>query len=87
MIINKAYKFGLCPNDDQKELINKTIGYQIYISEKKGNTFLYNFALIKQISSLIVNYPFLKEVDSCALRCALFNLDNNFNYLFYFCFC
>ena len=27
MIINKAYKFGLCPNDDQKELINKTIGY------------------------------------------------------------
>ena len=27
MIINKVYKFGLYPNDDQKELINKTIGY------------------------------------------------------------
>ena len=87
MIINKAYKFRMYPNENQKELINKTIGctrfiYNYMLSKKKENIFLSNFDLIKQIPSLIVTYPFLKEVDSCALRCALFDLDNGFKKYF-----
>ena len=30
MIINKAYKFRLYPNQKQKELINKTFGSTVY---------------------------------------------------------
>lgn len=87
MIINKAYKFRLYPNDKQKELINKTFGcarfiYNYMLSQKKDNIFLSNFDLIKQIPSLIINYPFLKEVDNCALRCSLFDLDNGFQKYF-----
>ena len=87
MIINKAYKFRLYPNDKQRELINKTLGctrfiYNYMLGKKKDNIFLSNFDLIKQIPSLIVNYPFLKEVDSCALRCSLFDLDDGFKMYF-----
>ena len=51
MIINKAYKFRLYPNDKQKELINKTLGctrfiYNYMLSQKKDNVFLSNFDLI-----------------------------------------
>ena len=40
MIINKAYKFRLYPNDKQKELINKTLGctriiYNYMLDKKK----------------------------------------------------
>ncbi len=87
MIVNKAYKFRLYPNEYQKELINKTIGctrfiYNYMLGEKKDNINLFNFDLIKQIPSLTIKYPFLKEVDSCALRCALFDLDNGFKKYF-----
>ena len=87
MFINKAYKFRMYPNDNQKELINKTIGctrfiYNYMLNLKKDNIHLSNFDLIKQISSLIISYPFLKEVDSCSLRCALFDLDNGFKKIF-----
>ena len=87
MFINKAYKFRMYPNDNQKELINKTIGctrfiYNYMLNLKKDNIHLSNFDLIKKIPSLIISYPFLKEVDSCSLRCALFDLDNGFKKYF-----
>ncbi len=87
MIINKAYKFRMYPNENQKELINKTIGctrfiYNYMLNLKNDNIHLSNFDLSKKISPLTISYPFLKEVDSCALRCALFDLDNGFKKYF-----
>ncbi len=87
MIINKAYKIRMYPNEYQKELINKTIGctrfiYNYMLNKKKDNIHLSNFDLIKQIPSLTIYYPFLKEVDVCALRCTLFDLDNGFKKYF-----
>ena len=35
-----------------------------------------------EIKELYVDYPFLKEVDSCSLRCAVFNLEDAFKNCF-----
>ena len=87
MIINKAYKFRLYPNDKQKELINKTFGctrfiYNYMLDKKKDNIFLSKYDLSKQVPSLTITYPFLKEVDVCALRSSLCDLDNGFQKYF-----
>ena len=84
----KAYKFRLYPNNKQVELIQKTFGcsrfvYNYYLGKKK---MLYEdkkenlscFDMIKDLKNLYIEYPFLKEVDSCSLRCSLFNLDAAF---------
>ena len=92
MIINKAYKFRLYPNQNQKELINKTFGctrlvYNYYL-DKKINEYktnkksLNNYDCIKDLKNLYIEYPFLKEVDSTTLRCSLFDLDNAYNKFF-----
>ena len=92
MIINKAYKFRLYPNQNQKELINKTFGctrlvYNYYL-DKKINEYKTNkksissYECIKDLKNLYNDYPFLKEVDSMSLRCSLFNLDNAYNKFF-----
>lgn len=88
----KAYKFRAFPNSKQIELIQKTFGctrfiYNYYLDKKKT---LYEekkesiscFDMIKDLKNLYIDYPFLKEVDSCSLRCALFNLDNAFQRFF-----
>lgn len=88
MIINKAYKFRLYPNNNQKELINRTFGcsrfiYNYYLS-KKCNLYendkqsISTYDCIKDIPNLYTERPYLKEVDSCSLRCALFDLDNSY---------
>ena len=81
MLVNRAYKFRMYPNIEQIELINKTIGcarlvYNIMLSKKKDNSKLGKFDMIKEIPKLYKEYPFLKEVDSCSLRCAVFDLEN-----------
>ena len=83
MKINKAYKFRLYPNETQQELINKTIGcsrfiYNQMLARKKENEKLSMYDLIKEIPALAKEYSFLNEVDSCALRCAIFDLENGF---------
>jgi len=92
MIINKAYKFRLYPNEKQKELINKTFGctrlvYNYYLNKKqtlykeaKNNLSCYE--TIKDLINLYKEYPFLKEIDSMSLRCALFDLDNAYTKFF-----
>ena len=91
-MINKAYKFRLYPNQEQKELINKTFGstrlvYNYYLS-KKINEYQNNkksiniYECIKDLKNLYIDYPFLKEVDSMTLRCSLFNLDNAYQKFF-----
>ena len=85
----KGYVFRLYPNDIQKDLINKSLGvsrfiYNYFLEFKKKeyeeNNKKYScYDLIKMIPSLNITYPFLKEVDSCLLRCSIFDLDNAFN--------
>ena len=92
MKINKAYKFRLYPNNEQRLLINKTFGctrfvYNYYLHKKQE---LYNNKkksistneCIKDLPNLYKEYYFLKEIDSMSLRCALFDLDNAYNKFF-----
>ena len=92
MKINKAYKFRLYPNEQQKILINKTFGctrlvYNHYLNKKQE---LYKnerktisaYECIKDLKNLCMEYPFLKEIDSMSLRCVLFDLDNAYNNFF-----
>ena len=77
MKIYKSYKFRMYPNEEQKELINKTIGscrfiYNYFLDKKVSNA--YNG--IKLIPELTKEKTFLKEVDSCALRNSIFNLED-----------
>ena len=84
MEIYKAYKFRLYPTEEQKVLINKTLGckrfvynyYLNYLKEKKNKKL---FSLYNDLTNLKKENSFLKEVDSCALRCAIFDLKDSFD--------
>ena len=83
----KAYKFRLYPNDVQRILVNKTFGctrfiYNYFLDKCKNNRYIKAFDMCNEIKELYVDYPFLKEVDSCALRCAVFNLEDSFKNFF-----
>ena len=92
MKINKAYKFRLYPNDEQKMLINKTfrctrLVYNYYLNKKQElyrneNINLSSYDCIKDLRNLYIQYPFLKEVDNMSLRCTLFDLDNSYRKFF-----
>ena len=78
----KSYRFRMYPTTSQIELIHKTFGctrlvYNYYL-EKKKEANLACFDMIKDLKNLQAEYPYLKEVDSCSLRCSLFNLDDAF---------
>lgn len=78
----KSYRFRMYPTISQIELIHKTFGctrlvYNYYL-EKKKEANLSCFDMIKDLKNLQAEYPYLKEVDSCSLRCSLFNLDDAF---------
>ena len=79
MLVNKAYKFRIYPTDKQANLINKTIGctrfiYNEMLSKKKDNSSLSKYDLMREIPKLNKEYPFLSEVDSMSLRCAIADL-------------
>ena len=86
MIIHKAYKFRLYPNDKQKEMIQKTFGctrviYNHFLNQKqieyKNNKKTKTaYECIKELPNLYIEKPYLKEVDSMSLRCAIFDLEN-----------
>lgn len=84
----KAYKFRLYPNKEQETLINKTFGcsrfiYNYFLSIcKENNKYIKAFDMCKEIKILVETYSWLKEVDSCALRCAAFNLEDSFKNFF-----
>ena len=88
----KGYVFRMYPNKEQTELINKTIGcsrfiYNYFLDDKikeykeigKSKS---AYDQIKLIPSLSKEYSFLKEVDSCALRNSLFNLEDAYKRLY-----
>ena len=83
----KAYKFRLYPNDNQKILINKTFGctrfiYNHFLNKCKEEKFIKAYDMCKELKKLVLDYPFLKEVDSMALRCSIFNLEDSYKNYF-----
>ena len=88
----KGYVLRIYPTDEQKELINKTIGcarfiYNHFLDEKISD---YKetgkskscYDQIKELPTLSKEYPWLSEVDSCSLRTSLFNLDDAYKRFF-----
>ena len=87
MKIYRAYKFRLYPNEEQKILIHKTFGcsrfvYNYYLNYQKEQGIKKAFDLCKDLKELEKGHEYLKEVDSCALRCSIFDLEDGFNNFF-----
>ncbi len=87
MEIYRAYKFRLYPNEEQKILIHKTFGcsrfvYNYYLNYQKEKGVQKTFDLCKDLKELENQYEYLKEVDSCALRSSIFDLEDSFNNFF-----
>ena len=87
MKIYRAYKFRLYPNEEQRILIHKTFGcsrfvYNYYLNYQKEQGIKKAFDLCKDLKELENNHEYLKEVDSCALRCSIFDLEDGFNNFF-----
>ena len=90
--ILKGYQFRLYPSDEQKKLINQTIGcvrfiYNHFLEErineyKKTGISKTCYEQIKEIPELYKDYPWLKEVDSCSLRNSAFNLEDAYHRFF-----
>lgn len=83
----KAYKFRMYPNDKQKELIHKTFGctrfiYNYFLNECKENGYKKSYDMCNKLKELLIEYPFLKEVDSCSLRNSIFNLEDSYKNFF-----
>ena len=83
----KAYKFRLYPNDYQKEIIHKSFGctrfvYNYFLNQCIKNGYQKAFTLIKELPKLQEEYEWLREVDSCSLRCAIFNLEDAYKNFF-----
>lgn len=83
--MEKAFKYCIYPNREQRILLAKTFGctrfvYNHYLAkrkdayEKDGITFNYS-ACAKDLVSLKKEYEWLKEVDSVALQSSVKNLD------------
>ena len=83
----KAYKFRLYPDSFQKQMLSKTFGcvrliYNYFLDKCMKNGYIRAFDMCREVKELYVKYPFLKEVDSCSLRCAIFNLEDAFKNYF-----
>lgn len=91
-IIEKSYKYRIYPNNNQKELINKTFGccrfvYNTFL-EKKMNLYkeskenMSYFQSTYDLTKLKSELEWLKEVDSTALLSVLKDLDNAYQKFF-----
>lgn len=92
MKIYKAYKFRLYPDEEQKILINKSIGASryiynyflnrkdVYYQETKENLLLKEMK--RELVELKSQLPWLREVDSMSLTNALDNLDRGYTNYF-----
>ena len=83
----KTYRFRLYPNINQEILINKTFGctryiYNYFLNKCKENKYIKAYDMCNEIKELAVEYPFLKEVDSCSLRCSVFDLEDAYKNFF-----
>ncbi len=85
--MHKAYKFRMYPNEKQEILINKTFGctrfiYNYFLDKCKENKPMKAYDMCKMFKKLQEEYPWLKEVDSCSIRCTIFNLEDSFKNFF-----
>lgn len=83
----KAYKFRLYPNEYQKVLICKTFGssrfiYNYFLNKCKENKYIKAYDMWKMLRNLEIEYEWLKEVDSLALRCTILNLEDAYKNFF-----
>ena len=84
----KAYKFRIYPDENQRSLINKTLGctrfvYNYFLNILKENSYKKASENIKYYTHhLKYEYPFLQEVDSITIRTALFNLEDSYKKFF-----
>ena len=84
----RAYKFRLYPNNEQRVLIHKTFGYyrfiyNYFLDKCKTNGYMKAYDMCISLKGLYYEFPFLKEVDSCSLRCAIFNLEDSYKRFFF----
>lgn len=92
MLVNKAYKFRIYPDKEQRELIEKTFGctrfiynyfldqrIKLYAKENKNITYTEQQ---NQLPIIKKEYNWLKEVDSTSLQMGLRNLDRAFQNFF-----
>ena len=88
----RAYKFRMYPNKEQEILINKTFGctryiYNYFLDQKQKEYKEFGktktaFECCNEIKILSIEKEWLKEVDSCALRCSIFDLDDAYTKFF-----
>ncbi len=84
----KSYKFRMYPDDNQKELINKSLGcsrfvYNYFLSKIKETKYTTSTENINDYTHYLkYEYPFLQEVDSAIIRKSLFNLEDSFKRFF-----
>jgi len=77
----KGYIFRMYPNDEQKTLIEKSFGcsryiYNYFLNKTNGKKYIKTLDYIKDLPLLSKEKEWLKEVDSCLLRCSIFNLED-----------
>ena len=77
----KGYTFRLYPTDNQKILIEKSFGcsryiYNYFLDKINGRKYIKTFDYIKDLPLLSKEKEWLKEVDSCLLRCSIFDLED-----------
>ena len=60
----------------------KSYQFRMYPNKQQIIMIQKTFDMIKELPNLYPEYPFLKEVDSCSLRCSLFDLEDAFNRYF-----
>lgn len=87
MVENKAYKFRIYPNQEQKVLLAKTFGcvrfiYNLMLEEKIAYYEKEKKSLTVTPARYKKEYPFLKEVDSLALANAQLHLQAAFKNFF-----
>ena len=89
--IYKTYKFRLYPTTEQKNKLNQFLGtsrfiYNHFLNKKdekyKQENNYYLKDMCADLVSLQSEYPWLSSVDSCALRTALFDLDDAYTRFF-----
>ncbi len=90
--MEKAYKFRIYPNKEQRVQIAKTFGsvrfvYNHYLNErienyKKDKTSLNYYDNAKDLPNLKTEFKWLKEVDSTALQSSLKDLDEAYKNFF-----
>jgi len=92
MMVNKAYKFRIYPNKEQKILINKTFGCSRFVFNhflakwdnaynETGKGLTYN-SCSAQLTQLKKELTWLKEVDSIAIQSSLKNLADAYSRFF-----